>query len=106
MSKYVKILAENLIHHNFQYKEGLNIDTIPFNPSGECEPGGLYYCEREKAYLYANFGPFIADVEIPDDARIYAEPDRYKADKIIISNIRRWDGEFTEKEKKLIVWQN
>ena len=71
MSKYVKILHESLIHHNYKYNLGLNIDLIPFNSSGECQSGGLYYTDFDKFPLYLNYGTLIADVEIPEDAKIY-----------------------------------
>jgi hypothetical protein len=32
-------------HNGFQFNTGLNIDTVPFNPSGDCKPGGIYFCE-------------------------------------------------------------
>jgi hypothetical protein len=41
MPKYVKILHKFLIHHNYKYHLGLNIDLIPFNSFGECHPGGF-----------------------------------------------------------------
>ena len=41
--KFVKLTNENECHNNFQYKDGLNVDTIKFNPTGLCQPGGLYF---------------------------------------------------------------
>jgi hypothetical protein len=87
---YVKILAEDLNHNGFQYKEGLNVDTVPFNPVGSCSRGGLYFTTMQHMILYLNYGNKIADVEIPDDAEVYKDPsgNKWKADKIIIKNIR------------------
>jgi hypothetical protein len=96
--RYVKILTKDLVHFNFQYKEGLNIDTVPFNPTGSCQPGGLYFTTMENVFNYLYYGTKIADVEIPDDAKVYDEGDKWKADKIIIKNIRNlveWkDGKY------------
>ena len=41
-------------HRGFQYKTGLNIDTLRFNPDGECNPGGLYFFDQTqlKQYIY------------------------------------------------------
>jgi hypothetical protein len=78
-------------HHDFKYKEGLNVDTKPFQPKGSCEPGGLYYTSLEHLALWFNEEwSLIADVTVPADARVYAEPcgTKWKADRIELSNIR------------------
>ena len=85
---YFKILNISLNHHGFQYKEGLNIDILPFNPHGDCEPGGLYFTDKEHIFEYIDFGTLIADVEVPDDAQVYKNGTKWKADRIILSNIR------------------
>ena len=85
---YVKILREDMTHHNFLYKEGLNVDTVPFNPRGTCSPGGLYFCILEDMPQYIEYGPLIADVELPADATVYTEEHKLKADKIILKNIK------------------
>jgi hypothetical protein len=86
--RLVKVLYPTLKHYNFQYQEGLNIDHLPFNPSSQCSPGGLYFCEFNDVALYISYDFLIADVTLPDDARVYKEAFKYKADKIILSNIR------------------
>ena len=40
---FYKILNNDLTHKNFTFKEGINIDTNEFNPSGSCSEGGIYY---------------------------------------------------------------
>jgi hypothetical protein len=86
--KLAKVLHPTLKHYNFQYREGLNIDHLPFNPSSECSPGGLYFCEFKDVATYFSYGSLIADVTLPDDAKVYKEACKYKANKIILSNIR------------------
>ncbi len=88
--KYVKILNESMLHNRFEYKLGLNTDHIPFNPSGSCEPGGLYFTDLNNFYKFLEYGTLIADVEVPEGVEIYADPDgdKWKAPSIIISNIR------------------
>jgi DNA-dependent RNA polymerase auxiliary subunit epsilon len=86
--QYVKILIDDMKHHDFQYKEGLNVDIHKFTPYGECQKGGLYFCELSDAYLYLCYGSLIADVEIPLDANVYHEKNKLKANKIILKNIR------------------
>lgn len=87
-SMYFKILHSSLNHHGFQYKEGLNVDTVPFNPNGRGQPGGLYFATEENILDFDRFGTLIADVEIPKSAKVHHEGNCAKANKIIIKNIR------------------
>lgn len=84
---YVKILKANMKHNDFQYSEGLNIDTKKFNPTGTCQPGGLYFCKLQDMPRYLEYGVLIADVEIPTDAKVYEEEHKLKADQLILKNI-------------------
>jgi len=100
MTHYVKILHSSLEHHRFTYKEGENVDTVPFDPSGSCQPGGLYFTDLLHFTKFDYIGKLVADVTLPKDARVYAEGEegqrlfpsrsvyKWKADKIILSNIR------------------
>ena len=81
-------MNDDLKHFNFTYKKGLNVDTEPFNPTGECSKGGLYFCEESKCRFYfCHYGSKLALVEIPNDSRVYVEEDKFKADKLIIKKI-------------------
>lgn len=88
---YIKLLNYDLKHFNFTYKKGLNIDHNPFNPKGSCEKGGLYFTTKEHMFHYPlrNY-KYIANVEIPNDAKVYNKPDgnKWKADKLILDDIR------------------
>jgi len=87
--KLVKLTTESEIHNNFQFSTGLNIDPIPFNPKKECLPGGFYFCDYDKFNLYLEYGNKrcvnMRIVTIPDDATVYVELFKYKADKFILS---------------------
>ena len=86
--KLYKFLNNDLKHYNFTYQLGLNIDFLPFNPDYECSPGGLYFCDENTYHCHFNgYGHKIALIEIPDDARIYVEENKFKADKLIITDI-------------------
>jgi hypothetical protein len=88
---FYKLLATNLCHNGFTYQEGLNVDTVPFNPTGECKPGGLYFTTFEHVpKWYDEDWPLIADVTLPPEAHVYAEPcgTKWKADRLVLSNIR------------------
>jgi len=83
---FYKILNKEEHHHNLQYKTGLNIDPIEFNPSGDCKPGGIYF-SREDILAFLGYGFWIRKVTIPEDAKIYenpGKPKKWKADKVIL----------------------
>lgn len=86
---FLKILNKDLVHNGFQYREGLNVDSLPFNPTGSCKEGGLYFSDEKHITKFLNCGTKIAIVTLPDDAKVYADPvgDKWKADKIILSDI-------------------
>lgn len=86
--KLYKFLNSTLRHNGFRYEMGLNIDTQTFNPNGSCSKGGLYFCDESNCYLYWDkFGPKVAVVEIPNDARVYVEKDKFKTDRLILTEI-------------------
>jgi hypothetical protein len=88
---YYKILNEDENHYDLQYKTGLNIDPIPFNPSGNCQPGGIYFA-REDILAFLGYGPWIREVTLSEDARVYEnpwEPTKWKADKVILGKRRK-----------------
>lgn len=86
---YYKVLRQDLTHHGFKYQLGLNVDTVPFNPTGSCQLGGLYFTDKENLHEFLQYGNLIADIRIPKDAKVYQDPDKYKwkADKIEIMSI-------------------
>jgi hypothetical protein len=53
---YYKILSKNLIHRGFQYKEGLNIDTKPFDPSIDSLTSGLYFTDLYNIFYFMDYG--------------------------------------------------
>ena len=83
---FYKILNEKENHNGYQYKTGLNIDSKPFQPSGDCESGGIYYA-REDILAFLNYGCYLRKVTIPADAKVYenpGSPKKWKADRIIL----------------------
>ena len=83
---YYKILKESECHYNLQYKTGLNIDPLEFNPSGDCTSGGIYF-SREDILAFIHYGPWIRKVTLPEDAQIYENPKgskKWKANKVIL----------------------
>ena len=87
--KFYKVLNDSRCHYDFTYTAGLNVDTQPFNPSSTCSKGGLYFCEEEHLHLYlCSYGSICATVSIPEDALVYKEDTKYKANKLILHNIQ------------------
>ena len=90
--KLYKFMNDNLIQHNFKYELGLNIDNIQFNPN-RFTKGGLNFCDEQSCHLYFDwYGKTLALIEIPDDARIFVEEGKFKADKLIIKEILNFDN--------------
>jgi len=90
---YYKILNKEENHNGLQYKTGLNIDPLQFDPSGDCEPGGIYFASKD-ILVFLDFGPWIRKVTLPDDAQIYKNPkspEKWKADKVILGERKRID---------------
>lgn len=89
---FYKFMNDDLIHNKFQYKLGLNVDNVPFNPSGDCLNGGLSFCDESTCHIFwRSFGKKLAIVKIPNDAHVWIEFDSIKADKIILKNILDFD---------------
>jgi len=90
---YYKILNDEACHKGLQYPKrgGLVKDPVPFNPSGDCEPGGIYFA-REDILAFLHFGPWIARVTLPKGARVYenpGKPRKWKANKVILGRRRK-----------------
>ena len=87
-TKFYKFLNNDLIHYEYQYKNGLNIDTKPFQPRECYRGGGLHFCKKSTCkFHWKNYGTKVALIEIPDDARVLIMTNEFKADRIIIKEI-------------------
>ena len=92
--RFYKITNESEFHHGLQYQDGLNVDPVPFSPEGDCVPGGIYFA-REDILAFLNYGPWIREVTIPDDAQMVENPGdhprKWRADRVILGPRRRID---------------
>ena len=79
---FVKVLNFKEKHNGFQYTDGKNEDDLPFNSSGQCEPGGLYFTEKNLIFDYLSYGDHIRIIKILPDSKIYIESGKYKANKL------------------------
>jgi hypothetical protein len=106
-----KLLHAKYTNKGFTYKEGLNEDIHPFDPSGKCRPGGLYFFDNDQLLNYCNFfnkPVYIAEVTLHEDAFVYTEVGKQKANKLTLHNIQLWSDFLTNNQDicKSIVIEN
>ena len=90
---FFKFLGYDLNYNGFIYKNGLNVDTNSFNPTGEYSIGGLFFIDNiqlfawmlelvkyDDCYRYL----YVSKVTIPNNAIVYIGHDGYKSDKLIV----------------------
>ena len=90
--KYYKITNKEECHNDMIYKTGLNIDILPFNPSGDCEEGGIYFSDIKNILSFINYGPWIREVTLPENEEIYENPGhlkKWKSHRVILGERRR-----------------
>jgi len=93
--RYYKFTNKQENHNGLQYHDGLNIDILPFNPSGDCESGGIYFA-REDILFFRDF--WLREV-IPI-GEIYenpGEPRKWKAHQVILGPRRKFDCKLCQK---------
>ena len=88
--RFVKLTNEEENHNDYQFKDGLNIDTVPFYTKLNCYAGGIYFCKFNNFVNWISYGSkimyYMRNVIIPDDALVFEESNgKYKSNKIILS---------------------
>lgn len=96
--KFYKLTNKDEFHNGFQIKSGLNVDTIQFDPSGECKPGGIYFTDLENITKWIHYSNKIMnwfrEVIILDNSQIYVRKSKYKADFLYLRNRKEiWTDE-------------
>ena len=84
--KFYKYTNPEEVHHGLKYHTGLNIDILPFNPSGNCTPGGIYFA-REDILAFVDYPGWIREVRLPKGETIYknpCKPEKWKAHRVIL----------------------
>lgn len=89
MQKYYKITNDQECHHGFQYKDGLNIDMLPFSHEGSCVAGGLYFTTAEYIINFFDYGSNVREIFLPTENpsfRMVMDPqgDKWRANMIIL----------------------
>ena len=85
---FYKILREDLIHHEYKYKLGVNEDIKEFNPKGECESGGLYFVELNRISNWIEYGTKIATIKLDPEEEVWIENRKFKSHKFTITFIQ------------------
>jgi hypothetical protein len=88
--KFYRLTNELENHRGFQYTTGLNVDVLPFNPTGECKSGGLYFFssrQLEHFSTYCKDIKYIREVTFEGITapQIYAEKGKYKCHSFVLS---------------------
>ncbi len=101
---FIKLTNEKEIHNGFRFQTGLNQDVIPFNPKGDCRPGGFYFTEVEKLPMWLNYTGeamiYSRLVNLPDDAKVCEQTDKFKANIIVLGHIKKITGMHIWKDEK------
>jgi len=90
--RYYKFTNEQEIHFGLQYHDGLNIDILPFNPSGDCRSGGIYFTNTQNILSF--WGVWLREVILPEGEPIYenpGKPKKWKVHQVILSPRRKFD---------------
>ena len=90
-------------HNGFKYVHGNNVDILPFNPFGNCNPGGLYFAHQHNVLSFSGHGPKLCKVTVPPHARVYVERDKFKASEIDVDldnamTVEQYVGSLTKKQ--------
>ena len=87
IKKGYKVIRSDMTHHGFVYQKGLNVDSNPFEFTGSCVPGGLYFfTELKDLPNWLEYGHHLWEVEVPDDSPCVPDPEggKYRAHKLIL----------------------
>ncbi len=88
--RYYKLTNENECHNGMRYKTGLNTDFLPFNPTGSCKAGGLYFFSESQLLTYQNYIDFqlcwIREVTFGniEDTIVYCEKNKFKTHQFML----------------------
>ena len=96
--KFYKILSENENHYGLQFHTGRVDDPNEFQTEGSCVPGGIYFSPATSILAFVDYGPWIREVTIPEDAQMVKDPgsdsEKYRASSVILGERERWEDVF------------
>lgn len=83
--KFIKLTNAQELHYMHQFRDGLNVDSVPFDPDcGGCCAGGFYFAEESKKDHAVVIGGtyWSREVIVPDDAVVQIEKNKIKATRV------------------------
>ena len=106
--KAMKVIGDN--HCGFQYKIGINANDEPFNPSGTCQGGGLYFTDETNISRYCGaYGQKIAVINLSDNELVYIDGNKCKVNSFEITDIleiRDWMQKLTTYDELSSIREN
>ena len=64
--RFFKVTNNSEVHHGFVYKDGYNEDHLPFQDTGNCCPGGLYFTDERSVHMFLEYGVWLREVYVPE----------------------------------------
>lgn len=92
--KFYRFLPNNLTHHGYKFKLGVNNDIVIDQEGYSCSTGALFFYEESKCRIFLRYydrSCKLAIVKIPDNARVFVEENRFMADTFDIEDILDFD---------------
>ena len=76
--KLCRIIMPSKIHNDYEWHEGVNVDPLPFNPSGACQHGGLYFTTPEWVLKFRHRSEelddhYIGQIQLDNDEAVWQE---------------------------------
>lgn len=106
--RLVKLTNATEIHHTFRYHDGLNTLGEKFCPSGDCQPGGIYFIEYSNIVHWLHYDArvgsmkYIRDVTLPPDSMVYNEGNKFKTNKLYLGPRRTISSVYNNDTGKFI----
>lgn len=100
-------------HNGFQFEDGINVDTVEFNPTKGCNLGGIYFTKYEDIGKWISYGSkenlimyWAREVFIFDESEIFIEKfKRYDEYGIVVTDyIYKTDCIYLKERE--VLWEN
>ena len=63
--KYYKVTNYDETHHGYIYKDGMNLLDKPFEETGSCVKGGLYFTTIKHINKFYDYGCYLREILLP-----------------------------------------
>lgn len=98
--RFYKLTNSKETHNNLVYKSGVNIDILPFNPTPNCRPGGMYFFSEPNLYKFMRYVAqpyYIREVSFDELSMIYEDGDNFKTNRFILGDRFDWREYFNSR---------